>query len=230
MYQFIESVNNAVEGFIYVLKTQRNMRLHFMLGIMIFLLGIMLDFSRIELICLGSIITMVLFAEMLNTALEHTIDLISDTYHPLARIIKDVSAGAVLLTAISAAIFGYLLFSKRIAFPFVRGINKIKNSPIHLTIISLITVMALAILGKVIFRKGTPLRGGMPSGHSAFVFCLWTVIVFSTSNPLIIALSFLMAAALARTRMSEGIHTLWEVVAGGLLGFLVTLLVFQFLR
>jgi diacylglycerol kinase (ATP) len=123
-----------------------------------------------------------------------------------------------------------MLFSKRIAFPFVHGVSRIKSSPIHITIISLITVLALVMLGKVIFRRGTPMRGGMPSGHSAVVFCLWTIIVFSTSNPLIIALSFLMAAALARTRMSEGIHTLWEVVAGGLLGFLTTLLVFQILK
>jgi len=230
MHQLIESFNNAVEGFLYVLRSQRNMRLQFLLAVLIFIAGIILDFSRTELVCLGGIITLVLFAEMFNTALEHTVDLISDTYHPLARIIKDISAGAVLLTAISAVIFGYLLFSKRIAFPFVRGISRIKSSPVHITIISLIIVMALVILGKIIFRRGTPLHGGMPSGHSAVVFCLWTIIVFSTSNPLIIALTFLMAAALARTRMNEGIHTLWEVVAGSLLGFLVTLLVLQILK
>ncbi len=230
MHQLIESFNNAIEGFLYVLRSQRNMRLHFLLGVLIFIAGIILDFSRTELVCLGSIITLVLFAEMFNTALEHTVDLISDAYHPLARIIKDVSAGAVLLTVISATIFGYLLFSKRITFPFVRGINRIKNSPVNLTIISLIAVMALVILGKAIFRRGTPMRGGMPSGHSAVIFCLWTIIVFSTSNPLIIALTFLMAVALARTRMSEGIHTLWEVVAGSLLGSLVTLLVLQILK
>lgn len=206
------------------------MRLHFLLAVLIFIAGIILDFSRTELVCLGGIITLLLFAEMFNTALEYTVDLISDTYHPLARIIKDVSAGAVLLTAISAVIFGYLLFSKRIAFPFLRGISRIKSSPVHITIISLLIIMALVILGKVIFRRGTPLRGGMPSGHSAVVFCLWTIIVFSTSNPLIIALTFLMAAALARTRMNEGIHTLWEVAAGSLLGFLATLLVFQILK
>lgn len=230
MLQLVESFNNAIEGFLYVLRSQRNMRLHFLLGVLIFIAGILFDFSRTELVCLGSIITLVLFAEMFNTALEHTVDLISDTYHPLARIIKDVSAGAVLLTAVSAAIFGYLLFSKRVAFPFVRGISRIKSSPVHITIISFIVVMTLVILGKTVFHRGTPMRGGMPSGHSAVIFSLWTIIVFSTSNPLIIALTFLMAAALARTRMSEGIHTLWEVLAGSLLGFLATLLVLQILK
>lgn len=230
MRQLIESFNYAIEGFIYVLRTQRNMRVHFLLGIFIFLLGIILDFTRVELICLGVIITLVLFAEMLNTAIEHTIDLISDAFHPLARIIKDISAGAVLLMAISSGIFGYLLFLRHVEFSFVRGLSRLKNSPIHITIIALILILTLVILGKVIFQRGRPLRGGMPSGHSAVAFFIWTVILFSTSNPLIIGLTFLMAVFIARTRLSQEIHTLWEVIMGALLGFFVTLLLFQIFR
>jgi diacylglycerol kinase (ATP) len=230
MRQLIDSFNCAIEGFIYVLRTQMNMRFHFLLGVLIVLAGIILDFSRIELICLGGIVTMVLFAEMVNTALEHTIDLISDTFHPLARIIKDISAGAVLLTAVSATIFGYLLFSRHLEFSIVRGLGRLKESPAHITIIALMLVLALVILGKAMFHKGTPLRGGMPSGHSALAFSVWTIIVFSTSNPLIIILSFLMAFAIARSRLSQGIHTVWEIAAGAVLGFLITLLVFQIFR
>lgn len=230
MWRVIESFNHAIEGFVYVLRTQRNMRVHFLLGVLIVISGIILDFSRIELICLGSIVTLVLFAEMLNTAIEHTIDLISDAFHPLARVIKDISAGAVLLTAISAVIFGYLLFSKHIEFSFISGLSRIKNSPIHITVIALIIVFSLTMLGKIISQKGTPMRGGMPSGHSALAFSIWTIIVFSTSNPLIIILSFLMAAVIARSRLSQRIHGLWEIIAGALMGFLVTLLLFQLLK
>jgi len=227
MRQLIDSFNCAIEGFIYVLRTQRNMRFHFMVAVLIFLVGIVMDFNRIELVCLGGLITTVLLAEMINTAIEYTIDLISDTFHPLARIIKDVSAGAVLLSAISAAIFGYLLFSRHLRFSFVGGLSKIRSSPLHITVIALIVVLALTIIGKALSNKGTPLHGGMPSGHSAVVFTIWTIIVFSTSNPLIIILTFLMAAAIARTRIKEGVHTLSEVIIGALLGFLTTLLLFQ---
>jgi len=133
MRHLVESFNCAIEGFIYVLRTQRNMRLHFMLAVLIILAGIVMDFNRIELACLGILITTVLLTEMINTAIEYTIDLISDTFHPLARIIKDVSAGAVLVSAISAAIFGYLLFSRHLHFSFVGGLSNIKNSPLHIT-------------------------------------------------------------------------------------------------
>ncbi|MBI4336115.1 MAG: diacylglycerol kinase [Candidatus Omnitrophica bacterium] len=230
MYRIVESFNYAIEGFIYVLKTQRNMRVHFLLGVLIFVLGIVMDFNRIELISLGTIVTIVLFAEMINTAIEHIIDLISDTYHPLARIVKDISAGAVLLTAIYAVIFGYFLFLKHVKFSVELGISRIKNSPLHITALSLIIVLALVMFGKAMSRKGTPMRGGMPSGHAAVVFSVWTVILFSTSNPLIITLTFVMALVIARGRLSQGIHTLWEVIAGGLLGFLVTLTLFQIFR
>lgn len=227
---FIESFNCAIEGFFYVIKTQRNMRIHFLLAALLFILGIVLDFTRFELISLGIIIGMVLFAEMVNTAIEHTIDLISDSFHPLARIIKDISAGSVLLTAIVAATCGYLLFSRHVNLSIVSGLNRIKDSPLHITIIALIIVFSLVMLIKILFKRGTPLRGGMPSGHAALAFAVWTIIVFSTSNPLIISLSLILAIVVARSRLSQDIHTILEVVLGSLLGFLVTLLIIQFFR
>jgi len=226
----IESFNCAIEGFVYVMKSQRNMRIHFMLGIFVFILGIILDFTRIELICLGSVITMVLFAEMINTVVEHTIDLISDAFHPLARIIKDVSAGAVLLTAIAAGISGYLLFTKHLTFSIVGGLSRLKDSPFHITIIALIVVFSAVMIGKGLFRKGAPLHGGMPSGHAAIAFSIWTIIAFSTSNPLIISLTLLLAVVIARSRLSQNVHTIWEIIVGSLLGFLLTVLLIQIFR
>jgi len=226
----VESFNCAIEGFIYVVKTQRNMRIHFLLAVLVFILGIILDFTRIELICLGSLITIVLFAEMVNTIIEHTVDLISDLFHPLARIIKDISAGAVLLTAVSATIFGYLLFSGHILISLTGGLSRLKDTPLHTTVIALILVFAIVIVGKILFRKGKPLRGGMPSGHSAIAFTIWTIIAFSTSNPLIISLSFLLAILIVRSRLHQNIHTVWEVTAGSVIGFLVTVLLIQIFK
>ena len=123
--KFLESFTYAFEGLVYVIKSQRNMRVHFLLAVFLFISGIVLEFTRLELVCLVGIIAMVLFAEMINTAIEYTIDLISDSFHPLARIIKDISAGAVLLTAISAAICGYLLFSRHLDFSIIGGLSRL---------------------------------------------------------------------------------------------------------
>lgn len=227
---FVDSFNAAVEGFIYVLKTERNMRLHFLAAFFFILLGIYLNFNAVEMSVLAVVITMVLASEMVNTASELLVDLVKSEFHPMARIIKDVSAGAVLITAINAAIVGYMLFSRKVPFNIEREMMRVKSSPWQITFIALILVFGASILGKLIFHKGTPLRGGMPSGHSAFAFSIATIIAFLTSNSIVIVLSFFMAFLIARHRVKDAIHTVWEVFAGCALGVLLTTLVFQFFR
>lgn len=228
--RFIDSLNAAIEGFIYVLKTQRNMRIHFLSALLIILLAIYLNFKGLELLALCITITVVLTAEMVNTALELTVDMIKSDFHPIARIIKDVSAGAVLVTSINAAIVGYLLFSRKFPFRIDEAAQRIRQSPWHITFISLILVLGVTIIGKVIFHKGTPLRGGMPSGHAAVAFSMWSAIIFLTHNPVIVVLTFVMAFLIARQRIRESIHTVGEVIAGSVVGVLITTLVFQLFR
>lgn len=229
--KFFESFNAAIEGFFYVIKTQRNMRIHFLFAILILLVGIFLNFTPGEMMILALAITLVLAAEMINTVVELVVDIIVRMeYHPIARVIKDISAGVVLLTALNAVIVGYLLFAGKIPFTIEEGILRIGRSPWHLTFISIIVVLAITIFGKIMLHSGTPLRGGMPSGHSAIAFSMWTVIAFLTHNAIVIILAFVMAFLIARHRIKDSIHTIWEVVAGALLGILATTLVFQLLR
>ncbi|MFA6142353.1 MAG: diacylglycerol kinase [Candidatus Omnitrophota bacterium] len=230
MAKFVESFNAAVEGFIYVLRTERNMRIHFLAAFFFILLGIYLNFSHLEITILSVTVSFVLAGEMINTALEHTVDMIKSEFHPLARIIKDIGAGAVLITAINAVIVGYMLFSKRLPFDVELAMENVRNSPWHITFIALIAVFGSAILGKLIFHKGTPLRGGMPSGHSAIAFSIWTIIIFLTKNSIVIVLTFFMAFLIARHRVKDAVHTFWEVFAGAVLGVLLTTLVFQLFR
>lgn len=225
--RFVESFNAALEGFIYVLKTERNMRVHFLIAIFFLLLGIVLGFSYIETAVLCVTIVLVLAAEMFNTAVELTVDMIKSEFHPVARLIKDVSAGAVLLTAINAGIVGYILFIRRIPFDIQDTMARIRQTPWHATFIAIILVLGATVFGKIIFQKGTPLRGGMPSGHAAIAFSMWTMISFFTSNSIVIILSFVMAFLIARHRIKDAVHTIWEVIAGAVLGILTTTLVFQ---
>ncbi len=226
----VESFNAAVEGFVYVLKTERNMRVHFLSALFIILLSIYLNFSMTDVVILCTVIAFVLMTEMINTTVELVVDVVKPEYHPVARIIKDVSAGAVLIAAINAVIVGYTIFSRHLPFPLEAGIARIRQSPWHATFISIILVFGSAIIGKIIFHKGTPLRGGMPSGHSAVAFSIWTIITFMTDNSIVVILSFVMAFLIARHRVKDAVHTIWEVVAGGILGVLLTTLVFQLLR
>lgn len=225
-----QSFNSAIEGFIYTVKTQRNMRLHFLIAILALLLAIYLNLEKVEILLLLLTICFVLLAEMLNTVIEMHTDLVSDKYNPVVHIIKDISAGCVLVASINALIVGYILFLGRLwEVRIETGIEKIKSSPWHVTVIILIVVLFMVILSKALLHKGTPLRGGMPSGHAAVAFSIWTIITFLTASHLVAVLVFILALLLARSRLSGGIHTIWEVVAGSILGVLVTTLTFQVL-
>jgi len=228
--KFVGSFNAAVEGFIYVLKTERNMRVHFLAAFFFILLGIYLNFTYLELLALCVTIALVLASEMINTAFELLVDMVKSEFHPLAMAIKDISAGVVLITSINAIVAGYILFSRKLPFNVAEAMDSIRSSPWHITFIALILVLGATIIGKVLSRKGTPLRGGMPSGHAAIAFSIWTIIVFLTNNSIVIVLTFLMAFLIARHRIKDSIHTIWEVVAGGILGVLLTTIIFQVFR
>ncbi|OIO81615.1 MAG: hypothetical protein AUJ89_00495 [Candidatus Omnitrophica bacterium CG1_02_43_210] len=228
--KLVNSFNSAIEGFFYVVKTQKNMRLHFLAAVMILLLAIYLHIPTEQVMILCCAISLVLIFEMLNTAIEHIIDMLTETFHPMARIIKDVSAGAVLLSAVNAFIVGYLVFQTCLDLNIGKGLLKVLQSAWHLTFIAIILVMSLVLFAKMFFHKGAPLRGGMPSGHAAFVFSCWAIIMFISQNNLVILLSFIMAVLVARSRVKERIHSIWEVLAGAVLGILATTLVFQLMQ
>jgi len=206
------------------------MRIHFLITFLLILLGIYLNFSFIEISILGITMSLVLVSEMINTSIELTVDLVKNELHPLARVIKDVAAGGVLVVSINACIVCYILISRKLPFDIRAHLITVRTSPWQVTFMALILVFGFVITGKAISRKGTPLRGGMPSGHAAVAFSIWTIISFLTNNLIVVTLSFVMAFLVARHRIKDSIHTLTEVVVGSILGILVTVLVFQILR
>lgn len=104
----------AVCGICYAVKTQPNMKIHLLSAALVLGVGLFLKMSPLELAVLSLTVFMVLAAEMFNTALEAAVDLVSPRRHPLARIAKDVAAGAVMLTAINALVVAYLLIWPRL--------------------------------------------------------------------------------------------------------------------
>jgi diacylglycerol kinase (ATP) len=104
------SFRYAFAGLGYVARTQRNFRIHLAAGTLAAILGLVAGLSTPEWAVLATLITLVLAAEMTNTVVEAIVDLASPTYHPLAKVAKDVAAGAVLLTAIGAIVVGLFLF------------------------------------------------------------------------------------------------------------------------
>lgn len=98
----------------HAIRTQRNMRIHCLATIVVLALGYILQFSPVELAILTLTVSLVLVAELINTAIETTVDLITPEYHPLAKTAKNVAAGAVLVMALGAVMVGVFLFFNRL--------------------------------------------------------------------------------------------------------------------
>ncbi len=107
---FLKSFAYAWHGLVYAVRTQRNARVHMVLGSAAIILGLLLRISPVEFAMIFVAITLVFIAEMFNTVAEACIDLVTKEYHPLARIAKDVAAGAVLLNAMLSVIIALLVF------------------------------------------------------------------------------------------------------------------------
>jgi diacylglycerol kinase (ATP) len=227
----LESFNYAFEGVIHVLRTQRNMRIHFAIAAAVLIAALALGVDRVELIALLIAISFVLIAEMINSALEAAIDVATTSFDPLAKLAKDISAGAVLIATVNAVAVGYLVFSEQIVDRSSRLIERLRDAPAELTLVALVLTIIIVIATKAYTGRGTPLRGGLPSGHAAVAFGSWmavtNVIGDSTHWFLVSSLTFLMALLVAQTRVESGIHSVLEVTYGGLLGALAVLVIFQ---
>ena len=230
--RLLDSFNYAFEGIIHVLRTQRNMRIHFVVAVIVLIVALIANVSKIELIALLISITFVLIAEMINTAIEGAIDVATTSFDPMAKLAKDIAAGAVLIATVNAVAVGYLVFSGKVADRSATILDKIRDAPAELTIVALVLTVIIVIATKAWTGRGTPLRGGLPSGHAAVAFAGWTAatyIVGDSHRFVVSALTFLMALLVAQTRVESGVHSALEVAYGGALGALVTLSVFQLL-
>jgi len=226
----IDSFNYAFEGIIHVLRTQRNLRIHFVIAAGVLIAALAVDVSKLELIALLISISFVLITEMINSAIEGAIDISTTSFDPNAKLAKDVAAGAVLIASINAIGVGYLVFAGKAADKSARLLDRIRDAPAEITLIALVLTVFVVIATKAWTGRGTPLRGGLPSGHAAVAFAGWmaaTYIIGDSHRFLISSLTFIMALLVAQTRIESGVHSALEVLYGGALGALVTLVCFQ---
>jgi diacylglycerol kinase (ATP) len=227
----VQSLNYAFDGVIHTLATQRNMRIHFGAAMLALIACAGLGVSREEFALVFLAASFVIAAEMLNTAVEAAIDVATTSFNPLAKIAKDVAAGAVLIAASTAVVVGFLVFGDKVGNPSTSVLEAVRDVPVNVTFIAITLTFLATIVLKTISGRGTALRGGFPSGHAAISFAGWMAVTFLASSSdfstLISSVAFGLALLVCHTRVESGVHTWGEVVAGAILGSLVTLAVFQ---
>lgn len=226
----VQSFNWAIEGLVWTLRYQRNMKIHFAIAVVAVVLSLLFAVTRVELLLVFAAITFVFIAEMINTAVEHVVDMITEEKHPAAKIAKDVAAGAVFIAALFSLAVAYLVFYDHIVDLPYSFLRRLRVSEVDLTVVALLLVGLLVIILKAAVGRGTALRGGWPSGHAAIAFGGWVAVTFiATLTPYAVPISFvvlILAFLTAQSRVQAGIHSWLEVVAGALIGIVVTAAVF----
>jgi diacylglycerol kinase (ATP) len=224
---WIKSANFAIEGILHAAKTQKHLRYHFFSAGIVLFLGYLLGISRIEFVIISLAVIVVISAEMLNSSIEGIVDMLSPQYSEKARVAKDIAAGAVLIAAFGAAVLGYIILFPYLRDIFSEGFKIARHSKEDIALFALILVLILVIITKSHFGKGHPLRGGIPSGHSALAFSVWVSVTYLTGNFLISMLCFILAVWIAQSRIAVKVHNVWEVILGALMGAAVTFLLFK---
>jgi diacylglycerol kinase (ATP) len=227
-----DSFSQAMAGVVHAFRTQRHMRAHLLIIAIVFGGVLFFDLKAVEVLIVFFAISLVISTELLNTAVEMAVDLFNPQYHPLARLIKDIAAGAVLVASGNALVVGCVIFLRPIRWQDrleqIRGGSTMPGAEEEfLLVASGMAVLALCVVViKGMTKRGRVFAGGAVSGHSALAFFVATSILFLTASWGIAGLAFALAILIAQSRIQGRIHSLDETVIGGVLGIAVGTLVF----
>jgi diacylglycerol kinase (ATP) len=221
------AADNAIAGILQAAQTQRHLKFHLLAAFSVLLFCFAMGVGKYDFAIIALITIMVIVAEMFNSALEAVVDLATREFAPLARIAKDISAGAVLISAIGALVIGFLILGPHIARVWQGRYRVPRYTAANIAVLAVIMIMLVVILLKAHFGASQPLHGGFPSGHSASAFSVWISLIQVTASPWLIGLGLLGAILIAASRLRLKIHTFREVSYGALLGSAITMILFK---
>ncbi|MHB0936977.1 MAG: diacylglycerol kinase [Armatimonadota bacterium] len=222
-----ESFYHAFEGLSHAIWTQRHVRVQLIIVALALALSYVMHLEPLQLLFVVSAATLVLMAELFNTAVEVVVNMITETYHPLAKIAKDVAAAGVLIASMYAFLVGVTVFVPvaDISNWLAEGKYMREVSQPDLAVIILLGIAVVSIIipvFKVRVGHGTLMRGGAVSAHTAVAFLLFAAIaVKSDFKPLISIPAFILALLVAQSRVEGKIHTVAEVLWGATVALIV---------
>lgn len=224
---FFEAWKNATNGIIYGTTTQANVRKQLVIIACVMVASLFFDLSKLEFIALIFAFLLIIFAEMINTAIETVVDLYTDLYHPKAKIAKDVAAGAVVIAALNALVITYFILFDKIGMAGTSIIKTVIHTPAYLAFVAIALAIIITVAlkaAKIQNRKEN--KQLIVSGQSMIAFAAVTAIWINTENIVIVALALTMAIIISLNRVDSNQRTKLEVVLGALIGILITLLVY----
>ena len=224
---FFTAMGHAIDGVIRAFKTERNLRIDYIIGLFVLIGSLFFDFTKTEFACLCLTIGFVIFAEMINSVSEYIVDLITDKYDDRAKAAKDIAAGGVLIASGVAVIVAYFLFADKIYNATTAVISSILGSKLHVLFTIIFAVVLLAVILKGMFGKGEKYSQAYPSARVALAFALTTYVYIITKSIFVGAVSFILSLMIAQIRIENTkIRPIYMVISA-VLGMLVVLIIYQ---
>ena len=221
----------AFSGILYATRTQRNMRIHLVAASLAIVATLYLRLDRAYVALVVLCIALVIALELVNTAIEAVVDLMTVAHHPLAKIAKDAAAGAVLVVSMASVIVGYLAFYEGVTASGAKVSAAVAGIPRNYVFVTLVVVGVVTLFLKAFSGKhGSPLQGGAISGHAALAFAGATIISFLAGTLVVALLAFFLAFLVSQSRVEGGIHSYGEVVFGAVVGTGVSAALFLVVR
>lgn len=109
-YSIVTAIRHSVTGLRYILKSERNARIHLASAILVMLAGLLLELNNRELAAIFFAVLIVFLAEIFNSAIEKVLDIIKPEHSAEVKLVKDMAAGAVLVASVGALILGIAIF------------------------------------------------------------------------------------------------------------------------
>lgn len=227
--KFLKGFDYAYEGLVWAINHEKNMKFHMLALAILLVASLFFNLSRVEMITLVFAVCFVLGFELLNTSLEQAVNLASGgKYSPFAKASKDLAAAAVFISALNALFVAYLIFFDKFIDIYNSVIVRITRQPSHLTVTTISLVIVVTIFLKGVFYEGhgTAFKGGFVSGHTSLSFCIATIGIMLSDEPLVKLLFLLLALIVAESRYEANIHSIPEIIRGAILGMSMAMAIF----
>ena len=226
---FFAAMKNSLNGIIHAFKTERNLRIDYLIGALVLICSLFFDFSKTEMVCLLLTIGFVIFAEMMNSLVEYVVDLITDEYNINAKAAKDIAAGGVSIASIISVIVAYFLFVDKISNASTALLESILSSRSHLLVTILFVILLLTVVLKgFLTKKGdSNYVDAFPSSRVSISFGLATYLYIITDSFLVGGVALALAFIISSLKREKDKVTIMHIIFSALLGVIIVLSIYQ---
>lgn len=225
---FFTAMHHALDGVIRAFKTERNLRIDYIIGLFVLICSLFFDFTKTEFACLCLTIGFVIFAEMINSTVEYIVDLITDKYDDRAKAAKDIAAGGVLISSIVAVVVAFFLFADKIGMATTSVLSTIFSSNIYILFTIIFAVILLVVILKGFFGKGSSSYSAVyPSARVALAFGLTTYVYIITKSFLVGGVALILSIIIAQIRVENTKTRAIYMIISAIIGILVVLIIYQ---